>query len=261
MKKKNTRIAIVIMLIAVIGFGCKFVYSQNEKLENKRFKDHVVFYPQHQDDEVLWGGTAIVDAIKECGADNVYVVLVSDGSGVNVFKQNPKFKDLTRKEKETLRNNEFRSCLSQLGVKSNNIIILADQSNKPGTHYDLMEKTILKFEKELGSVTHVAHHYKYDNHIMHRKNGQVLKRLSDEHKVADARYFVKPVYVKDIPEEDRDVYKANTIDVRDKVESALHEYKNVDEKNHKYGIGYTSAHSYFNHLLDDPNLTSVLSFY
>ncbi|EPZ59111.1 hypothetical protein H477_1864 [[Clostridium] sordellii ATCC 9714] len=77
-EKENTRIAIVIMLIAVIGFGCKFVYSQNEKVENKRFKDHVVFYPQHQDDEVLWGGTAIVDAIKECGADNVYVVLVSD---------------------------------------------------------------------------------------------------------------------------------------------------------------------------------------
>lgn len=259
MKNKNTKIIISIMLIAIIGLGVKFVYSQNESINNKRFKDNVVFYPQHQDDEVLWGGTAIVDAIKECGANNVYVVLVSDGSGVNVFKQNPKFKGLDRKQKETLRNNEFRSCLSQLGIKSNNIIILADQSQKPGTHYDLMEKTILKFERELGSVTQIAHHYKYDNHIMHRKNGQVLKKLSDEGKVQDARYFVKPAYVKSIPKNERDIYIANTADVKDKVKSALDEYKIVDEQNQKYGIGYTSAHSYFNHLFSDPNFTSVLS--
>lgn len=98
-------------------------------------------------DEVLWGASAIAKAINEVGEDNVYVVLVSDGSGVNVFKNNKKFKNLSREEKKELRNNEFRDALKQLGVKKENIRILADIDEKPGTHYDLMEKTILDFEK------------------------------------------------------------------------------------------------------------------
>ncbi len=259
MKKIRAKGFISIFLILIVGFGFKFAYSQNEEIIYKRFKDNVVFYPQHQDDEVLWGGTAIVDAINECGADNVYVVLVSDGSGVNVFKRNPKFKGISREKKKELRNNEFKACLSKLGVKPNNIIILADKAKVPGTHYDLMEQTILSFEKNLKSVTHIAHHYKYDDHIMHRKNGQVLKRLKGEHKVEDARYFIKPTYVKYINEDKQDIYLAQSEKERTKVKSALDEYKVVDEKHQKYGIGYTSAHSYFEHLYNDPKYTSILS--
>ena len=37
------------------------------------------------------------------------------------------------------------------------------------------------------------------------------------------------------------------------------EYKVVNSKRKMYGIGYISAHSYFEHLLNDPELTSVLS--
>ncbi|WP_225548978.1 hypothetical protein [Clostridioides difficile] len=51
-------------------------------------------------------------------------LLVSDGSGVNVFKANTKFRNLTRKQKEELRNNEFKSALRELGVKTSNVIIL-----------------------------------------------------------------------------------------------------------------------------------------
>lgn len=259
MKNIKAKLIISIILILIVGFGFKFVYSQNEEIGDKRFKNNVVFYPQHQDDEVLWGGTAIVDAINECGADNVYVVLVSDGSGVNVFNQNPMFKDISREKKKELRNNEFKSCLSKLGVKQNNIIILANEANAPGTHYDLMEKTIISFEKNLKSVTHIAHHYKYDDHVMHRKNGQVLKRLKDEHEVEDARYFIKPTYAKYINENKQDIYFAQSEEEKAKVKSALDEYKVIDEKHQKYGIGYTSAHSYFEHLYNDSKYTSILS--
>ena len=209
----------------------------------------------------MWGGSAIRKAIEQCGADNVYVVLVSDGSGVNVFLRNPRFKGISRKEKEELRNNEFKAALSELGVKDKNIIILADKDNKPGTHYELMEKTALKFEKELGSVTHVAHHYKYDDYIMHRKNGEVLKKLSQEHKIKDTRYFMKPKYIENIPEEKREYYKSETENERDRVKKAMDQYKVIDENKGKLGIGYTSAHSYFDHLYSDPNYTSVLSIY
>lgn len=264
MKHKRRNIFIVIMLILFLGLADKSLTAQFNVVEysdGKRFRDHVVFYPQHQDDEVLWGVSAITNAIKECGADNVYIVLVSDGSGVNVFMKNPRFWGLSRKEKEELRNNEFKAALYELGIKDKNILILADKDKKEGTHYELMEETILKFEKELGSVTHIAHHYKYDDHIMHRKNGETLKKLSDEHKVNDARYFMKPAYVKNILEDKREYYKSETDMDRERARKSLDQYKIVDEKNQKLGIGYVSAHSYFDHLYRDSNYTSILSVY
>lgn len=258
---KNIKIVIFIMIISIIGLGAKFVYGEAENIIHKEFKNHVVFYPQHQDDETLWGASAIVEAIKECGSDNVYVVLVSDGSGVNVFNQLDQFKGITRKEKSSLRNNEFKAALNSLGVKNSNIIILAEKTEKEGTHYDLMEKIILDFENKFDSVTQVSQHYEYDNHPMHRKNGEVLKRLSDEGKVKDARYFVKPAYVKDIPEDKRDIYTANNEEDKAKVKGALDAYKIKNERKQLYGIGYISTHKYFDHLYNDPQYTSVLSLY
>ncbi|HBG0612367.1 TPA: PIG-L family deacetylase [Clostridioides difficile] len=233
MESKTKHIGISILILLMIFLIAK---NFNGKLEipipesnSRKFKSAAVFYPQHQDDEVLWGGSAIVDAIKQCGVDNVYVVLVSDGSGVNVFKANTKFRNLTRKQKE-------------------------------GTHYELMKKTILDFEHKFkGNVTHIAHHYKYDDHIMHRKNGEVLKKLKREHKIKDDLYFIKPKYVKYIPRNERAIYKAMEFDDYNKVKSACYEYKVVNSKRKMYGIGYISAHSYFEHLLNDPELTSVLS--
>ena len=264
MKNKKIKIILSMLSILFLGIANTALGAQDniiDKITNKSFKQHVVFYPQHQDDEILWGVSAITKAIEERGADNVYVVLVSDGSGVNVFARNPRFKGISRKEKETLRNNEFKAALSELGVKEKNIIILADDDNKSVTHYELMEKTMLKFEQELGSVTHIAHHYKYDDHIMHRKNGEVLKRLSDEHKIKDARYFMKPKYIKYIPEDKREYYKSETEAERDRAKKAMDQYKVIDENRGKLGIGYTSAHSYFDYLYKDPDYTSVLSIY
>lgn len=258
---KKKKIISIIMSMLIISFGAKLVYGATENFMNKEFKKHVVFYPQHQDDETLWGASAIIEAIKECGEDNVYVVLVSDGSGVNVFNQLEQFKGITRKEKSTLRNNEFKLALNNLGVKSSNILILADKSQKEGTHYDLMEKTILDFENKLGSVTQISQHYKYDNHPMHRKNGEVLKRLSDEGKVKDARYFIKPDYIKSIPEDKIEIFTANEVEDKKKVKGALDAYKIKDEKNKLFGIGYISTHNYFDHLYNDPQYTSILSYY
>ncbi|MEG1142285.1 MAG: PIG-L family deacetylase [Clostridia bacterium] len=265
MKKNVFKICISILVILIIVFTVEKIYIKKEMSDEKaiyhrKFKENVVFYPQHQDDEVLWGASAIINAIAQCGFENVYIVLVSDGSGVNVFK-NKEYKNLTRKEKEELRNNEFKDALKKLGVKKDNIIILADIDSHEGTHFELMEDIILKFEKELRSVTHIAHHYEYDNHIMHRKNGKVLKNLTDKNEVKDVMYFVKPKYVKNIPLNKRVIYEVNNTKDYEKVKSACYEYKIVDTKKEKFGIGYISAHSYFDELLNDPKYKSVLSIY
>ncbi|HDA5277623.1 TPA: PIG-L family deacetylase, partial [Clostridioides difficile] len=66
---------ILVLCLILTGFSSYVNYS------HKKFKDYVVFYVQHQDDEVLWAGSAIVNAIKERGKNNVFVVLVSTGCG------------------------------------------------------------------------------------------------------------------------------------------------------------------------------------
>ncbi len=266
MDKKVFKILCSLSLIIIISFYGYRIYKNNsqDKIEgtyDRKFKEHVVFYPQHQDDEILWAGSAIIKAIEQCGADNVYITLVSDGSGVNVFNHNKKIKDLSIEEKVELRNNEFKNALKQIGIKKENIIILSDIDKTPGAHYDLMEKTIIEFENKFDSVTQIAHHYKFDNHEMHRKNGQVLKKLSKDNKVKDVMYFIKPKYINDIPIKYRIIYEVNNKNNYEKIKRACDEYKVVDEKNNKFGIGYTSAHSYFDYLLKDPSLTSILSIY
>ena len=114
------------------------------------------------------------------------------------------------------------------------------------------------------SYTHLdvykrQHHYEYDDHPMHIKNGQVLKNLKDEGKVKDVLYFMKPQYVKFIPEKNRVIYQVNDMSEYNKVKKACYEYKIVDIENGRHGVGYISAHSYFDNLLKSPNLESILS--
>ena len=248
----------ILVLVAFVASLSNTHDNDIKGIYNRKFKEHVVFYPQHQDDEVLWAGSAIVKALKECGKDNVYVVLVSDGSGVNVFNS-VEFKNLPRKEKQNLRDTEFKAALKNLGVKDSNIIILPNLDTKVGSHFELLEKVMLGFENKFSSVTHIAHHYEYDDHPMHRKNGSVLKQLKDENKIKDCLYFIKPKYVEKIPAKYRVIYTADNKLEYNKVEKACDEYKLIDVEKKRFGIGYISAHSYFDHLLNDPKLTSVLS--
>ena len=268
MDKKFLKIIIIIfIIISTILYAYRIYlnnfhnHSEMNLIHNRKFKNHVVFYPQHQDDEILWAGSAIISAINQCGNNNVYIVLVSDGSGVNVFNTNKKLKELSLKEKVEFRNNEFKAALNQIGIKKENIIILSDIDNTKGSHYDLMEKIMLEFENRFDSITHIAHHYEFDDHIMHRKNGQVLKKLYKSHKIKDAMYFIKPKYKEDIKPKYRVIYEVDNKNDYEKIKRACYEYKIVDEKNNRFGIGYTSSHNYFDYLLNDPKFTSILSIY
>lgn len=256
----------MLLAILLIVFVALFFCTKTLKIDyedgilgiyNRPFNDYVVFYPQHQDDEVLWGGSAIVEAIDQKGEDNVYVVLVSDGSGVNVLNKG-KYKDLSRKEKAKLRNNEFKAALRDLGIKEENTIILSDIDNIEGTHFELMRSVALDFEKRFKSVTHVAHSYRYDNHPMHIKNGKVIQKLYSDKKIKDAMYFLKPEYIKKVKSVNRIIYVSDNEEDYKRVKQACMEYKIIDEKLSRHGIGYISAHSYFDKLLRDKNLTSVL---
>lgn len=248
---------LILLIFLVEKTDSDYIIEKEIGIYNRPFKENVVFYPQHQDDEVLWGGSALKRAVNTLGTDHVFVVLVSDGSGVNVFKDKI-YENTSRKEKEELRNKEFYAALYDLGIKKENILILADMDNKRGSHFDLMRKVALNFEQNYKSVTHIAHTYKYDDHLMHRKNGKIIYNLYKEGKIKDVMFYLKPKYVKKLPADKRVIYKATDYEDYDAIVNACNEYRVINKENDRRGIGYISAHSYFDQLLSDPELTSVL---
>lgn len=261
MKRKSLIIKSIIIILSIVLLAQVYIDKKINLaggIYNRKFEQNVVFYPQHQDDEVLWGASAILRAIETCGQDHVYIVLVADGLGVNVFNDKA-YENMTHEQKKEIRDTEFKAALSQLGVKEKNIIILSDINKEDENKFELMEKTILEFENTLKNVTHVSHHYEYDDHPMHIKNGQVLKSLKNEGKVKDVLYFIKPQYLKFIPVKNRVIYKVNNKSEYNKVKKACYEYKIVDIENGRYGVGYTSSHSYFDNLLKSSDFKSILS--
>jgi hypothetical protein len=265
-KKLNILLAVIFItfVVSALAFGEDqnvMVSAISSMKIDSNFKGHAVFYPQHQDDETLWAGSAIVSAIEECGRDNVYVVMVSDGSGVRVLR-NREFKGLTRKDKRVMRNREFKNAVSRLGVKSENIIIIPNNLSDKARGRDYFEaerNTILGFESEFhGNVTHIAHDYKFDDHRFHRMNGEVLKRLSDNKQVSDSLYFIKPWLASKVPVENQIMISAENEEDYNKIKSACDAYNEVSEKDGLYGIGYRSSGSYFRNLLKDKELKSIL---
>ena len=211
------------LIVAVIG-----VMQQSTSYEQSNFGDTVVFYPQHEDDETLWAGSAILQAIKERGADNVYVVLVSYGTGIKVLKDE-KYSNLNNQEKYEYREREFLDAVKELGVKKENIILLPRINNSEVTSFDLMERTALGFERKFDNVTHVAHTYKYDWHLQHLKNGSTIQSLYNSGKIKHALYFIKPRYEKDLPISEKIIYKSETTREKKRIKKACMAYNIIDD--------------------------------
>ena len=243
MNKNITMLIISFLIVAVIG-----VMQQSTSYDQSNFGDTVVFYPQHEDDETLWAGSAILEAIKERGADNVYVVLVSYGTGIKVFKDE-KYSNLSNQEKSEYREREFLDAVKELGVKKENIILLPRINNSEVTSFNLMEKTALDFERKFDNVTHVAHTYKYNWHLQHLKNGSTIQSLYNSGKIKHALYFIKPRYEKDLPISEKIIYKSETTMEKQRIKKACMAYKIIDEKSKREGIGYKSDHKSFEDLM------------
>ena len=254
MKGKSKLLISLVTLFMLTMFMTGFENENN--YENKKFKDNVVFYAQHQDDETLWASAAIIDAINEVGVDNVYIVQVSYGTGIKVFKNEKIFENMSHKEKYEYREREFLEAVEHLGIKRENVILLPRINKSDSTSFDLMEEVALKFEHELKSVTHIAHTYKLDWHLQHLKNGSVIQALYNSGKIKDVKYFVKPEYKKYIPYSERIFYKVVDEKDKEKIRKACESYKLIDKNKKREGIGYKSDHRSFENLMK--NYDSIL---
>ncbi|MDO5009407.1 MAG: PIG-L family deacetylase [Intestinibacter bartlettii] len=243
-KDKNITI-LIISLVVVLLIG---IIDNSNSYDEPTFGDTVVFYPQHEDDETLWAASAILQAIEQRGADNVYIVLVSYGTGIKVLKDE-KYSNLSNMQKYEYREREFLDAVKQLGIKNENIILLPRINNSDVTSFQLMEKTALDFERRFDNVTHVAHTYKYDWHLQHLKNGAVIQCLYNSGKIKHALYFIKPQYEEYIPNSEKVIYESNTIQEKNKIKNACMAYKLIDENIKRDGIGYKSDHKSFEDLM------------
>lgn len=244
------------LIILVIPLTFFIIYKSTSN--NHQFNKCVVFYPQHQDDEVLWAGSTIINALNKRGQDNVFVVLVSNGSEIAVFDKYDKYKDLSIEQKREIRNKEFLASLKALGVKEDNIIFLTDKNPTGTANFNLLEKTALEFENKYKSVTHIAHTYKYDWHLQHLKNGSTIINLYNAGLIKDAKFFVKPRYEYMIPEDKKIIYSVTKNSDYNKIKNACKEYMIIDESAGKEGIGYKSDNKSFDALLNDYSAKSIL---
>lgn len=226
---------------------------------NMPYKDYVIFYPQHQDDEVLWAGSAIRYAIRSRGADHVFVALVSSGTGHKIFKKN-EFKNMTQRQKAEYRNREFMESCHHLGIPKENIFFIYKERGDWRTDFKLERKFALEMEKKYKSVTHITHSYKYDDHFMHRANGQTLYELWKEDKIGDLRFYLKPFLVKyvDASKNILNVYSVNNEEDYTRIKDACKAYKYINPDMLRAGIGYKTDFLSFDSLVYDSSQKSYI---
>lgn len=217
--------------------------------------DKVVFYTQHQDDETLFAGSAIVDAITAVGAENVHVVLITDGSASDVFTWD-RYSKLSILERSALRNNEFKAAVSKLGVSPNNILYLNQQESN--INYDYLRQAVNHFETTYNNVTHIAHSYKYDTHPQHLTTGQVINNLYNDGIIKDCRFFSPSTSISPIDKKILIESVADNNDEKSKVISAANEYKLDNKDMVREGIGYKSVGHVFDNLTNNNLVPSYL---
>ncbi len=219
------------------------------------YGDKVVFYTQHQDDETLFAGSAIVDAIQSVGKENVYIVLFTKGNRTAVFDKD-RYKNLNTDERATLRNNEFDAAVSKLGILQENIIKL--NQNEYDINYKELSSVIEDFERKFTSVTHIAHSYKYDAHAEHMQTGQVIYDLYNQGVIEDVRFFAGYNQGEKIPVDYLIQSISDNKEERKIVMDACNEYKLDNKDMIREGIGYKSVAAMFDALAKDEKTINYL---
>lgn len=219
------------------------------------YGDKVVFYVQHQDDETIFGGSIVIDAIKSVGSENVYMVLVTDGSGSKVFNYE-RYKGLTHEQKVNLRDNEFKAAIDILGVKLENVVFLNQPEDKINS--ELLKDIVLYFENTFNNVTHITHSYKYETHLQHIDTGNIVNSLYVNGLIKDCRFLAREDKISGILRHQLIESVADNTEEKKKVINACSEYKLDNKDMIREGIGYKSVSKLFIGLTSNPKVPAYL---
>lgn len=177
-------------------------------------KSKAVFYVPHQDDETLYYGQTITAAIHKLGADNVYVILLTDGAASAAQKNTKIVNALNNYNKNnnpdltfsSARDNEYREALKAMGVKEERILFAEDfnftrfkdggytttNSVYKKQYADTLALMKLVDTNLKGDVTHFTYSY-LDEHNDHEGMGNALTQLYYDKNLTDDNF--KDVYL------------------------------------------------------------------
>ena len=221
-----------------------------------------VFYVPHQDDETTYYGQLITVAIDELGADNVHLVLFTDGAASYVNK-NGLVTDLLKEQNVTFskaRDREFLAAIKELGVKNYTFVedldFIDNRFADQGLTNNISKvKEVMKYYDNLFNhdVTHFGYSY-FDDHTDHNTIGKALYDLylfegDNLESFADVWLIGKADKIELFDNNKNKMISDNYMKFTDnknydKLLKAYSKYKE-DLDNGLLGIGYKSAGSVF----------------
>jgi len=219
-----------------------------------------VFYVPHQDDETLFYSQTITSAIDRLGAENVFVVLVTDGNSSNVKNIAEISSLLTQYGMEfwEARDIEYVAALEELGVTNIQFVDKLDfikrgrfvdgtLPNNLGGLKQVMKAYDDKYGKD---IVHFSFSPYFETHNDHKALGQALTELYLDNSLNYSSFSNVYFMVRsDISVSILDKYSLllDNNDNSEKILNACEQYKRdlSDPQNIKLGIGYTSVKSMF----------------
>jgi len=166
--KKNIIRQVIYLILLIAIFGLFFFLKETQVLpqgaifilpsiEQASFKEKVLIFAPHPDDETLAAGGYIEKAIKNQA--EVYIVLITDGN---------------RHRLREKRYQEFESATSMLGVHKDHLVFL----NYPDGKLRYQDKNVLEqqFKGIIDSTQPniVIYPIHEDHHLDHKTTGQIL---------------------------------------------------------------------------------------
>lgn len=170
-----------------------------------------IFYVPHQDDETIFCSQAILEAINAYGADNVTVVLFTDGAASQVKNGGKvgqcldsliqsvqeRTESLSDDESDSLRtalfshsrDNEILGALAELGVKNENIRFIGLGDGHLKNSLEQVEAVMSEY-KDIPDTLHFTFSPYYDTHPDHRALGRGLLNVLGEN-AENAYFFVR----------------------------------------------------------------------
>lgn len=208
-----------------------------------------IYYSPHQDDETIGMGASIAEQVRS--GRPVYVVLLSRGDNENMLNYlrsvDP---DAEMQDVIEGRNNEFIAACKALGVQRIYIANGGNGFDERESFPDLVadfKKTMTYFANLFENSSQYStsgncdsYNQQCDKMPAHQAAATALHQLYDAGLISDITLFREYYYYNNSGKCDRPCSLMKSIDEIDKLQrqKAINEYKFVDLKIHRYGLGY-----------------------
>lgn len=220
--------------------------------ELKFTKPKAAFFFSHQDDIILFAHSAIVNAVKELGPENVKVVLINNGNGSSIYrmikagKLNPKIPStMTIEEFMQARDNEFNKELDAYGIPNENRIHLNISDSTTSLHMDELRRNIREFISDGQDYQFFTFSYFKEPQSDHKAVGEMFRELYDNQEIDNVYFVNKPKAYKYLTKDIKFSTNIETQDDIDIIRNAMKSYSMYEPENGLYGIGILSVRDMF----------------